>query len=313
MEEQGEQWPTEFEERPPLTTPTEREMARQQEEFISYAEERPQRLAEIARREQERFAEQGPYVPFLEPGTEWRMGEPAPDPQAAALAAAAFGGDLSVADAQALDAFLATKASAPAPDPIYEVDFATSPDFAIGPAPGTPTSIPLARPMPTPTRIPEITRLPGPVPGPVPTPPAQEAWAPTPYDPSVGYGWDFMQFGGYSEGGMTMVGEEGPELVDLPEGAQVYPAGVTELLAGRPTRRPRSLFRPAGMRVPSAQAISNLLPEEMEVYQELGRLAGIPEKAFEREFRSAVPMGRGGTRQARFTPRQTGRTRYGTT
>jgi len=112
---------------------------------------------------------------------------------------------------------------------------------------------------------------------------------------------------------MAMVGEEGPELVDLPEGAQVYPAGVTELLTGRPTRRPRSLFRPAGMRVPSAQAISNLLPEEMEVYQELGRLAGIPEKAFEREFRSAVPMGQGGTRQARFAPRQTGRTRYGTT
>ena len=142
---------------------------------------------------------------------------------------------------------------------------------------------------------------------------ALEAATPAPVAWDVSEPVRFMQFGGYSEGGTTMVGEAGPELVDLPEGAQVYPAGVTELLAGRPTRRPRSLFRPAGMRVPSAQAISNLLPEEMEVYQELGRLAGIPEKAFEREFRSAVPMGQGGTRQARFAPRRAGRTRYGTT
>jgi len=65
------------------------------------------------------------------------------------------------------------------------------------------------------------------------------------------------------------------------------------------------------MRAPSAQTISNLLPEEIEVYQEMGRLAGIPEKAFEREFRSMVPMGQGGTQQARFAPRRAGRTRYG--
>ena len=108
-----------------------------------------------------------------------------------------------------------------------------------------------------------------------------------------------------------MVGEMGPELVDLPPGAQVMPAGITEMMTGRPTRQPRSLFRQAGMRAPSAQTISNLLPEEIEGYQEMGRLAGIPEKAFEREFRSMVPMGQGGTRQARFTPRGTGRTRYG--
>ena len=123
--------------------------------------------------------------------------------------------------------------------------------------------------------------------------------------------WDFFQFGGYSNGGTAMVGEQGPELVDLPPGARVMPAGITEMLSGRPTRRPRSLFRPAGLRTPSAQTISNLLPEEIEVYQEMGRLAGIPEKAFEREFRSMVPMGQGGTSQARFTPRRTGRTRYG--
>ena len=122
---------------------------------------------------------------------------------------------------------------------------------------------------------------------------------------------DSFAFGGFSNGGPALVGEMGPELVDLPPGAQVMPAGITEMMTGRPTRAPRSLFRQAGMRAPSAQTIGNLLPEEIEVYQEMGRLAGIPEKAFEREFRSMVPMGQGGTRQARFTPRGTGRTRYG--
>ena len=124
---------------------------------------------------------------------------------------------------------------------------------------------------------------------------------------------DSFAFGGFSSGGPALVGEMGPEVVDLPPGAQVMPAGVSEMMTGRPTRQPRSLFRQAGMRAPSAQTIANLLPEEIEVYQEMGRLAGIPEKAFEREFRSMVPMGQGGTRQARFAPRRTGRTRYGST
>ena len=115
---------------------------------------------------------------------------------------------------------------------------------------------------------------------------------------------DSFQFGGF-------VGDMGPEVTDLPLGAQTMPAGITEMMTGRPTRQPRSLMRQAGMRTPSAQTISNLLPEEIEVYREMGRMAGIPEKAFEREFRSMVPMGQGGTRQARFTPRGTGRTRYG--
>ena len=122
---------------------------------------------------------------------------------------------------------------------------------------------------------------------------------------------DSFAFGGFSNGGPALVGEMGPEVVDLPPGAQVMPAGITEMMTGRPTRQPRSLMRQAGMRAPSAQTISNLLPEEIEVYQEMDRLAGFPEKAFEREFRSMVPMGQGGTRQARFTPRGTGRTRYG--
>ena len=116
---------------------------------------------------------------------------------------------------------------------------------------------------------------------------------------------DSFQFGG-------MVGDMGPEVSDLPLGAQTNVAGVTEMLSGRPTRRPRSLFRTAGLRAPSAQTISNLIPSEIEAYQELALTkGGIGQADFEREFRSMVPMGQGGVNQARFTPRGTGRTRYG--
>jgi len=116
---------------------------------------------------------------------------------------------------------------------------------------------------------------------------------------------DSFQFGGY-------VGDMGPEVTDLPLGAQTMPAGVSEMLTGRPTRRPRSLFRAAGLRAPSAQTISNLIPSEIEAYRELALTrGGIDQADFEREFRSMVPMGQGGTNQARFTPRRTGRTRYG--
>ena len=66
------------------------------------------------------------------------------------------------------------------------------------------------------------------------------------------------------------------------------------------------------MRAPSAQAISNLIPSEIAAYQEMALTqGGIGKADFEREFQSMVPMGQGGTRQARFTPRSTGRTRYG--
>lgn len=266
-------------------------------------------LEEQQARMDEFFPQEPDVLPLLAPTRTIRIGESFPDARAAVIAALDTG-NLSVSDALAIDAALATRAGAFEPEPVEAYGAAADIVPYVAPTP-VPTPTPSTpAPIPTPTTMPEIIPLPSPTPPRVPTPPAPTEWAPTPnWNPL----FDAFQFGGYSEGGMAMVGEEGPELVDLPEGAQVYPAGVTELLTGRPTRRPRSLFRPAGMRVPSAQAISNLLPEEMEVYQELGRLAGIPEKAFEREFRSAVPMGQGGTRQARFAPRQTGRTRYGTT
>jgi len=116
---------------------------------------------------------------------------------------------------------------------------------------------------------------------------------------------DSFEFGGY-------VGGMGPRVSDLPIGAQTNMAGITEIQSGRPTRAPRSLMRQAGMRAPSAQAISNLIPSEIAAYQEMALTqGGIGKADFEREFQSMVPMGQGGTRQARFTPRSTGRTRYG--
>jgi len=82
-----------------------------------------------------------------------------------------------------------------------------------------------------------------------------------------------------------------------------YPYRVSQLMSGRPIAPSRSLFRPAGLTVPSAQAMRRLVPEEVESYRELGRLAGIPDKAFEREFQEAVPGG-SRPRQARMQPRR---------
>jgi len=88
------------------------------------------------------------------------------------------------------------------------------------------------------------------------------------------------------------------------EAPSPYPAGVQQVMAGRPIEQPRSLFRPAGLRVPSAQAMRNLVPEEMEAYRELGTLAGIPKGAYEREFRQAMPGGQARVRRPRFQARR---------
>jgi len=90
----------------------------------------------------------------------------------------------------------------------------------------------------------------------------------------------------------------------IPQAPSPYPAGVQQVMAGRPIEQPRSLFRPAGLRVPSAQAMRNLVPEEMEAYRELGTLAGIPKGAYEREFRQAMPGGQARVRRPRFQARR---------
>mgnify|MGYP005813395379 CR=1 FL=1 len=76
-----------------------------------------------------------------------------------------------------------------------------------------------------------------------------------------------------------------------------HPIGIQQLMAGRPIARPRSLMTAANMPIPSGQALRNMLPSELEYYQKMGRMAGIPQAELEREMRSAMP---GGTRRTPF-------------
>jgi hypothetical protein len=76
-----------------------------------------------------------------------------------------------------------------------------------------------------------------------------------------------------------------------------HPIGIQQLMAGRPIARPRSLMTAANMPIPSGQALRNMMPSELEYYQKMGRMAGIPQAELEREMRSAMP---GGTRRTPF-------------
>ena len=73
-----------------------------------------------------------------------------------------------------------------------------------------------------------------------------------------------------------------------------HPIGIQQLMAGRPIARPRSLMTAANMPKPSGQALRNMLPSEIEYYQKMGRMAGIPQAELEQEMRSVMP---GGTRR----------------
>jgi hypothetical protein len=148
------------------------------------------------------------------------------------------------------------------------------------------------------------------------------------------YDDDIDEFAG---GGMTrgdnleLVGEEGPELVDLPAGSFVLPLkqlthgqmldlkrkgvrgyqsggivfddnqtqtatlpfGLRQMQAGRPITPSRGyLSQQAGLRLPSAQAFQNITPESREVFLDLAAQAGIPRKSFAQELALTVPSGR---------------------
>ena len=149
--------------------------------------------------------------------------------------------------------------------------------------------------------------------------------------------FDFFAVGGttHHPEHLEIVGEDGPELVQLPPGTNVIPNkditpaqlkalkkmgvggmqeggivdpllpfGVRRALAGviiEPTRR--RLSRAAGVPVLSAQARQNLLPEELEVFNRLSREAGIPAGAFRQEQESAFPGANLARGRARFAPR----------
>ncbi len=155
----------------------------------------------------------------------------------------------------------------------------------------------------------------------------------------IDFGAGLLQSGGFNDedldsfakGGTThhnhleIVGEDGPELVDLPNGTRVIPLkslskkqvkalkkkgtkgfqtggivfddllplGIRQLQAGRAITPPRGrLLRAAGLPLPSAQALQNLTPESVEVFFDLGRQAGIPAGAFAQELQAATPAGR---------------------
>ena len=143
--------------------------------------------------------------------------------------------------------------------------------------------------------------------------------------------YDFGEEEGYffARGGMTrgknleIVGEEGPELVDLPPGTfvlplkglsqrqvrqaksrgvpgyqsggivfQDLPLGLRQQQAGRAITPPRGyLSRAAGLTLPSAQAFQNITPESREVFFDVAKQAGIPQGAFAQELRTAFPGG----------------------
>jgi hypothetical protein len=141
------------------------------------------------------------------------------------------------------------------------------------------------------------------------------------FNPNV----SFFAGGGVTQGhNLEVVGEEGPELVDLPPGTHVIPlqrlskqgvkkateAGATpfqtggivfdnlpldvaQVQAGRQINPPRGrLLRAAGLSLPSAQAFQNLTPGGRNIFRELGTLAGIPARDFEQELATAQPVGR---------------------
>ena len=132
-------------------------------------------------------------------------------------------------------------------------------------------------------------------------------------------------------GGMThgsnleLVGERGPELVDLAPGSfvlpirglnqrqsqriqqqgnirgyqsggivfQDLPLGLRQQQAGRAITPPRGyLSQAAGLTLPSAQAFQNITPESREVFFDVAKQAGIPQGAFAQELRTAFPGGR---------------------
>ena len=158
---------------------------------------------------------------------------------------------------------------------------------------------------------------------------------PPSYDEQQDEGYFFAK-GGVTRGdNLEVVGEEGPELVDLPPGTHVIPfqqlnrrqlrqlqrdgvpgyagggvvfgsetlpLGLRQLQAGRQITPSRGyLSQQAGLTIPSVQAFQNLTPESRDIFRDTAMQAGIPARAFEQELALARP---GGARLplARFQP-----------
>ena len=153
----------------------------------------------------------------------------------------------------------------------------------------------------------------------------------TDYDRGIQFVDEFAGGGMTRGNNLELVGEEGPELVDLPAGSFVLPLkqlnhkqmldlkrkgvrgyqsggivfddnqtqsatlpfGLRQMQAGRPITPSRGyLSQQAGLRLPSAQAFQNITPESREVFLDLAAQAGIPRKSFAQELALTVPSGR---------------------
>jgi len=135
---------------------------------------------------------------------------------------------------------------------------------------------------------------------------------------------------------VTLVGESGPEVALFPNGTEIIPLdrdmkpdqkrrlrrrgvrgmqegglvfdrepsrGISQFLGGREVGPSQGrLFRRAGFTTPSAQALRNILPEELEEFRSMGARARIPEGTFERELAQGIASGTRSSNSARFLP-----------
>ena len=170
------------------------------------------------------------------------------------------------------------------------------------------------------------------IPAPIARPAPSPSVSPTSYSIFDDHGpSDDYLFGSFAHGGMArgnqfeIVGEEGPELVDLPPGSfvlplknlnrkemvalqqkgvpgyagggvvfgsQTLPLGIRQLQAGRQITPSRGyLSQQAGLTIPSVQAFQNLTPESRDIFRDIAMQAGIPARSFEQELALARPSG----------------------
>ena len=143
-------------------------------------------------------------------------------------------------------------------------------------------------------------------------------------------------YGTRTDDRITLVGESGPELALFPNGTEIIPLdrdmkpdqkkrlrrrgvrgmqegglvfdrepsrGISQFLSGREVGPSQGrLFRRAGFTTPSAQALRNILPEELEEFRSMGARARIPEATFERELAQGIASGDRRSNSARFLP-----------
>jgi hypothetical protein len=151
-------------------------------------------------------------------------------------------------------------------------------------------------------------------------------------------GFEGFARGGRTNDNTAIVGESGPELALFPNGTEIIPLdrrmkpaqarrlrrrgirgmqegglvfpeqgqpglGLSRALSGQAVGPSQGrIFRKAGFTTPSAQALRNLLPEELEQFRAMGARARIPEATFERELAQGIPSGERRTGSARFLP-----------